>query len=187
NDGYTTRAFTEFGAPGLPTSFPATLAIVSSGKPTMPLHIRIYAGLLAKGATAVGDPQVLRELVSDVPADRVALLRITLEWSCIGNAYDKGADHYVESHCPEGTTCIAGSCPEWALDGASLPTFDAKSLFGTGECFDTVACLAGGTIAPLDMATCTIPRSSVGTNLNVALISADGHGICGSDGTCYVP
>jgi hypothetical protein len=189
NDDFTTRTFTEFGAKGLPTSFPATFAIVSSGKTGMPLHIRLYVGRLGKGDTAVGAPVVLRELVSDVPTNRLALLRLTLEWSCLGNTYDKGPpDHYVESLCPEGTTCLAGACTPWDVDVNALPTFDSAKLFGTNDCFDTVACLAGGRVVPLDMGSCTIPRpADVGAKINVGIISSDGHGICGTDGTCYVP
>jgi hypothetical protein len=191
NDGFSTRPFTEFGAQGLPLTFPATFALVSNGDPNLSLHLRIYAGLMmgGTGMTSVGDPRVLRELVSAVPTDRIALLRLRLEWSCVGNAYDKGGTlHYVESNCDEGTTCIAGSCTPWDVDAKTLPDFDRTQLFGTGACFDTVACLAGGSTVALDASSCAFPRpSSVGARFNVGIITSDGLGICGADGTCYVP
>lgn len=186
NDAFTSRLFTEFGTPGLPTSFPATFAIVSNGDPSLALHLRIYSGLVGTGSTAVGAPQHLREILTTVPTDRAVSLPVSLEWACLGNAYDKGPpDHYVESRCPEGTTCIAGSCADWAIDPGALEAFDRDSVFG-GGCFDTVPCLATGALVELDRERCTIPKPADLTQLNVGVVTADGRGVCGTDGTCYV-
>src|SRR5207249_1402243 len=109
----------------------------------------IYAGLAGMGETVVGAPQLLRELSSGVPVDRVALLRVHFEWACIGSAFDKGPpDHYVESHCDEGSTCIAGTCRLWDVDVNGLPAYDRTKLFD-GKCFDTVSCLSQGSDAAL--------------------------------------
>jgi hypothetical protein len=188
NDNFTTQKFTEFGAPDLPTTFPATFALVSDGDPKLDVHLRIYVGLAGKGVTPVGDPQILREFASVIPTDRAALLRIHLEWACIGNAYDKGPpDHYVESRCPEGSTCIAGTCVKWDVDSTTLPTYDSRAL-SSGACFDTIRCLSQGSTVAIDRMTCTMSRpSDLGPNTNIGIVSSDGHGICAPNGTCYVP
>jgi hypothetical protein len=142
--------------------------------------------------TAVGAPLVNREALVAIPRDRVALLRIHLEWSCVGTAgSDPAQPGYVSGLCPEGTTCIAGACVDWNVDSNKLPTYDEKQVFGggtaagDGACFDTSLCFASGAVAPVDAATCTVPLPKGGTP-NVALVSGDGRGIC-SGGACLVP
>ena len=186
NDGFVSRPFNEFGSPDLPTSFPATFAIVGNGDPTEKIHVRLYAGQ-NPGDTAVGDPKLLREVVTTIPDERIVAVRLRFEWSCFGGAYDKGApDHYVEAHCPEepvGTTCIAGTCTDWSIDSSALPDFDDAEVFG-GPCFDTIACLKNGAVQTLDEASCSIPKPAGITN--VGLVTADQLGICEEGGACWV-
>lgn len=193
NNNYT-ASFNEFGSAGLPHNFPATFAIVNDGSLGAPLHLRVYAGLQGAGLTRVGAPLILREVVTTLPTDRVVALRLRLEWACVGNAYDKGgADHYVESRCTEGTTCIAGSCVDWAIDSATLPTYSDAEVFGgggrsgDGHCFDTLGCFSSGAVESIDVATCSIAKPpGASPQLNVAIASSDGLGICDAD-VCFVP
>ncbi len=190
----------EFGQRSLPNSFPMTFAIVSNGDPTTKVQIRVAAGLstLPGGHSVVGMPLLLREVTTTIPVDRVALLRIHLEWVCIGFAKQNPApDTYVEGNCPvDGLTCLGGECVDFALDSATLPDYDDALVFGGGHagagdgtCFDALACFAGAQVVQPD-ANCTIAKPAGDpTRTNIALVSARCQGgICddGSD-TCLVP
>jgi hypothetical protein len=172
------------------TQFPATYAIISNGDPNALVHLRIFTGLGAVGQTSVGDPVNLSEADVVVPTDRLALLRVPITWLCAHQAYDKGgSDHYVENHCPEGTTCVGGQCIGWAVDSASLPAYSDGAVFGDGSCFDTLGCFATGTSVPLDPATCTIAAPPAGVGINVAIVSDKGQGgVCANGASeCLVP
>jgi hypothetical protein len=196
--------YSEFGQRGLPVSFPTTLAIVDhssgsgeAGSGTVLVRASIGVGGSAATAdggvpTAVGAPLVNREALVTIPRDRIALLRIHLEWQCIGTAgSDSTQTGYVSGLCPEGTTCIGGACVDWNVDSSTLPNYDEAQVFGggsaagDGKCFDTSGCFSSGMITQVDTTTCTIPLPKSGGTPNVALVSGDGHGIC-SDGTCLV-
>src|SRR6185503_10270202 len=87
---------------------------------------------------------------------------------------------------PEGSTCLAGACAEWTIDSSTLPTYDDGALFGA-RCFDTLGCLAMRVPAALDRASCSIAAPPVDrSRINVAIETADGHGVCGADGRCFV-
>ncbi len=189
------QIFTEFGQPGLPVSFPTTLAIVDhaaqggadGGADTV--LVRASIGVAGGASSPVGLPLVNREALTTIPRDHVGLLRIHLEWSCIGTA-DVDMTGYVAGLCPEGTTCIAGACVAWSVDSSTLPVYDERAVFGggtaagEGTCFDTSACFAAGAIAAPDNS-CTV-AAPPGDTPNVAIVTHDGRGIC-SGGVCLVP
>jgi hypothetical protein len=203
SEGVTPQEFgtiKEFGQRSQPNSFPMTFAVVSNGDPAKKVQIRVAAGLstIPGGHSNVGTPLLLREVTTTVPVDRVALLRIHLEWLCIGYAKQNPApDTYVEGNCPvDGLTCIAGECVDFALDSSTFPDYDDSLVFGGGHagagdgtCFDTLACFADAQVVTPD-AGCTIPMpSGDATRVNVGLVSprCDG-GICDdSSATCVVP
>ncbi len=184
--------FTEFGQPGLPLSFPTTLAIVEHSSPSGgadTVLVRASIGIAGGAASPVGSPLVNREAVTTIPRDRVGLLRLHLEWLCVGTA-DVDATGYVAGLCPEGTTCIGGQCVDWSVGSAALPAYEESAVFGggtaagDGACFDTSGCFAAGTLVAPD-ANCTIPAPATGEP-NVAIVTKDGRGIC-SGGACLVP
>jgi hypothetical protein len=184
----------ELGRPGLLT-FPTTLSIVTNDDPSTSVHIRVITGKASGGnETQVGKPRTLREVVANVPTNRVALLHLTLDWLCVGGAKAE-PDRYVEALCAEGLTCIAGACVDWSIDSASLPEFSEEAVFGggsrrgDGECFDTTACFAAGEMSDVRMDDCSVALpSGIGVNVALVLVPSEG-GICAdpAKGPCLVP
>jgi hypothetical protein len=162
---------------------PATFAIVAGSTPGQVVDVRILA-------RQNGTLRFLREAVTTVPSDHLAMLRMPVEWLCDGMVVDGASP---TSSCPQGQTCVAGACTMSTLNSAALPTFDAAQVFGGsatpgigGTCLDTVACFAGGYRAIPD-ASCTIPAPPAGKGTNVALVTPPGgDGICGPD-ACLIP
>jgi hypothetical protein len=183
----------EFGQRLQPVHFPSTLAILGNADPSTIVHIRVAAGIAAgAGGTAVGSPIILRELATTIPAEGVHLLRVRLEWLCIGSAKPE-PDGYIEGTCPEGSTCVAGDCVDWAIDSSKLPAYDERAVFGgggpkgNGACFDTLPCFEKASAAAVDLATCTIAKPTGGAGVNVAIVTAPGQGGLCARGTCLVP
>ena len=119
-----------------------------------------------------GVARTLRQVTTTVPTDRIATLRMPVQWLCDGLAQprtdaDGGAGYGLT--CPPDQTCQAGSCVDSTVPPATLPTYQAQSVFGggrapagkgtsTGTCFDTIACLVAGTVeAPDDQCTVAMP------------------------------
>ena len=139
-------------------------------------------------------------MTTTVPADRSASLRMPIQWLCDGTAqtvtetglHGETVDR-LQSTCPDGNTCIAGTCTPSMVPVQMLPDYKPQSVFGgateaaSGTCFDTVACMAGGMVVDPDRADCTIAKPTGVDGLNVALrVAADG--ICDDTGTtCFVP
>lgn len=187
-----TRVFREFGQPGQEAHFPATFALVANDAPETSLQLRIFTGKSGSGGNPdVGQPQNLFEAVTTIPSDRTAVLRVHLDWLCRASAKLE-TDLYVEGNCPEGTTCVAGTCRDWAVNTAALPTFTEQDVFGggtsrgDGQCFDTLACFDGGHTVALD-ADCTFPFNGDSLHLNVALAPPSGRGGICAGATCLVP
>ncbi len=168
---------------------PATIGVLAGANPADPVHIR----LLGRKA---GKLRVLREAITTVPADRVATLRMPIQWLCDGQATEDPANMNASaaSTCPQGQTCVAGSCKTAQVESAKLPTYDPKQIFGGapapgsgGQCLDTVGCFASGAGVAVDMATCSIARPAGGMGINVALVQGPkGAGICGP-AACLLP
>lgn len=179
------------GAGNEDSMIPATLTLVS-GSRRDPVTIRVSGQKRGKWRT-------YREATTTVPTDRSALLRMPVQWLCDGSAKavtfrDQSGVTQIRmlSACDEGNTCVAGKCKPSLIESPTLPDFEPKDVFGgssnpeTGACFDTIPCMAAGSVVEPD-ATCTIPKP-VGDNVNVALrVTSDG--ICdATTGTiCFVP
>lgn len=186
-----TKTFREFGQPGQEVHFPATYTIVSNGRPETRIQLRVVTGKTGPGGGPdVGLPQNLVEVITAVPTDRTAVLRVRLEWLC-RRSTKLEPDGYAEGACAEGSSCVAGKCQDWNVDVGALPNFVSSEVFGGGSeqgegaCFDTVACFSGARVVTLDAA-CSFSDSDA-EKLNVALVPAKGDGgICAGD-TCFVP
>lgn len=160
---------------------PGTLSIVEGESPE-PVTIRVIG---SKGP----EPRTLRELITTVPTDRSAHVRMPIQWLCDDRAMLEGNE--VVSTCGEGFTCAAGRCIEKVVPEPSLPDYTPEEVFGggataeEGSCFDTVGCMQSAEPVVPDV-DCTIQRPVEG-DVNVALRVTD-DGVCaGSGRPCFVP
>ena len=163
---------------------PATLGLIVGEDPARPVSIRILA-------LQQGKARMLREVVTTVPAQRVATLRIPIQWLCDGSVTEPTPGQY-SSTCPEGQTCLAGRCTEQKVEEATLPSYDPALIFGggtgtgDGACFDTEGCFAGTSLVTVDAKDCSVEKPASGA-ANLALIPRDRKaGICDAQ-RCYVP
>ncbi len=171
---------------------PATLTLVA-GDSSATATIRVLGW-------RNGAPRTLRQVTTTVPTDRLATLRMPVQWLCDGTAMpmsDADGGIGYESTCGAGETCQAGSCVTAKVDPSTLPTYQAQSVFGgsvapsgkgtsAGTCFDTISCLVSGTLEAPDNQ-CTVDMPSGGAGVNVGLRVAN-DGICDTTGTtCFVP
>jgi hypothetical protein len=171
---------------------PATLTLVAGPDPSVPATIQVIGW---KNGVA----RTIRQVVTTVPTDRAATLRMPVQWLCDGTTQTVAtADGGVayQSSCGPDATCKEGECVVSTVDSTTLTTYTPQIVFGggnapsagqttTGSCFDTLPCMLAGTIeTPDDQCTVDLPP---GGNVNVALRVA-GNGICDTTGTtCFVP
>lgn len=173
---------------------PATLGFLTPDDPSQPISIRVIA---YRG----DDVPLLRDVVTTIPEDRTATLQMPIQFLCNGSAEAerdetgaliKGPDGkpQVKSICPDGQTCVAGSCVAPAVDSGVLPDYEAGAVFGggsgkgDGSCFDTARCFDGATPLSLERGPDGACRAVVSGEINVALLT-QGGGICGAT-ACYV-
>jgi hypothetical protein len=177
----------ELGPNGL--LLPATLGLLAGTNAATPAVIRVYA---RKGGTT-GTVRVLREATVTVPEDRVAMLRLPIDWLCYDEVTVTSMGDVTDTKCPTpGQTCSGGQCVDDAIDAGSLTDFSPASVFGggtghgDGQCFDTLACFAQAVPAAVDTIACTIPKPS-SEPINVAMQIATGVGACETpSGPCLI-
>jgi hypothetical protein len=164
---------------------PATIGVVGGSNPSTVVTIRVIA-------YQQGTPRVLRQNVTTVPTSRIATLRMPIQWLCVGSAQELTPGQ-VTSICPDGQTCVEGTCQTDVIDSSTLPDYSAQDVYGggngggNGECFDTTGCWEGAVEVMVDPDTCTIPLPANPSNANVFLRTTT-SGICSSDGTlCLIP
>ena len=182
-------------------TIPATFALVAGKDPTTPVTLRVMGRQKQKTRT-------LREVITTVPSDRIATLRVPISWFCDGSAKDSASGN-VESTCEAGSTCVAGTCVSSKVDSTVLPGFTAETIFGgsvspaTGKCLDVQTCFRNATDVPnIDLASCSVRlATAVGAGMNFALRTTaetttrippaavkEGDGVCAEDKTnCLVP
>jgi len=160
------------------TELPATLAI-EPGSSDSPIQVRIFA------QRTDGEVVALSEAVTTVPRDRVAMLRMPIEWLSVGmvkpsqsssSAPDAGVQFPSETKfastvttCPKGQTPHAGLCETSTVDSSSLPNYTPGQVYGDGSgngdgaCFDTVKCFANATpVVVSDTQNCVVNRDGAG-------------------------
>jgi hypothetical protein len=170
---------------------PATLTLVS-GDRRDPVTIRVSGQKRGKWRT-------YREATTTVPTDRSALLRMPVQWLCDDSAKamtyrDQNGVTQIRmlSACEDGNTCVAGKCLPSLIHESTLPDYKPQDVFGgasepeRGQCFDTIPCMAAGSVVEPD-ADCTVKKPESGA-VNVAL-RVTNDGICDvTTGTvCFVP
>jgi hypothetical protein len=172
---------------------PGTITLVAGNDPSETVTVRAAGVKDLKWRT-------FRELTTTIPLDRVAELRMPIQWLCFDQVQtvstpdpSGGTLTRMLSTCDDGFTCKAGRCQPTMVDNTSLPTYTAPEVFGgsdnpnDGACYDTIACTEGGTVVTPDAA-CTIPNPH-SDQLNIGLRVAE-SGICdnSSENTlCFVP
>lgn len=167
--------FTKLGTADGQIHLPGTLGLVAPEKADDAVRVIVSA----RTGGDQGKVRIVRDIVTTVPAERVATLAVPIHFLCLGQGDDM--DGNAISTCPEGETCVAGTCSGNEVDPQNLPTYAEERVFGDGSCFDGTACWTEPAVADLDLATCSIPGAK---NINVAL-QTEGEGICGPVG-CFV-
>jgi hypothetical protein len=142
-------------------------------------------------AYSKGHAVIERTVVTPVPATHVGLLRLPLNYLCLGTTHEDGS-----STCGADQTCKQGLCASTFAADADLSDFDSPAARaaarsaaagGTAKCFDVLQCMGDATKATLD-ATCsfTVPPAGQQGRLNVAVkLPLGSSGICGA-GACWV-
>jgi hypothetical protein len=190
-----TRIFRSIGPETL--RFPFTFAIIQ-GTEGSKVQVRVITGISTSNETEIGTPLTVHEVSADVPTDRIALLRMHIDFLCAGTVRVRPG--VVDGICPADYSCAARLCTRANREQRELPDFDERAVFGgktaaegNGTCFDTVRCFSQGRMVPeseIDKEVCTIPRPASGENVSVALVTNAGRGqpkgICGAV-ACYVP
>ncbi|WP_437986300.1 hypothetical protein [Sorangium sp. So ce117] len=181
---------------------PATLGFLTPDDPSQALRVRVIASRGGKDGV-----RLLREVLTTVPEGRTATLHMPIQFLCDGSAEverdaqgnalrDAEGNVLVKNSCPEGQSCVAGSCVPREVDSRELPDYEAVAVFGGGAgdgdglCFDTLRCFAAAASAPVDLeafaADGTVCRAAAPSgDVNVALLT-QGGGICG-ESACFVP
>ncbi|WP_438032366.1 hypothetical protein [Sorangium sp. So ce204] len=157
---------------------PSTLALVAGADAAQPAMIQVTAW---KGSW----PRVVREVATTVPGDRVAMLRLPVQWLC---SNDRAQGEEAMHNCEPGKTCINGECvtvapvaPESLDDYAPERVFGGNASPAHGRCFDVAECFERSEPRAVDLGTCTLTAEDA---VNIAL-STETDGICGPSG-CFV-
>lgn len=169
---------------------PGTLGLLAPEDPSD--AVRIAVGV-RNGAS--GPVRVVREAVTTIPKERVAMLNLPIQFLCKQEEIPFNNDNKLQSECGEGKTCIAGRCEDNVIDSSTLPNWDPAQVFGgskdpaKGTCFDVQTCFAEAELiddTKLDLENCTFPvPASIGAqSLNLAL-GVESDGICNGRG-CFV-
>jgi hypothetical protein len=170
---------------------PSTLGLVVSDDPSESVAIRV-PGLRA------GQARTLNKTITTIPEDRVAMLRVPIQWLCDGQVEQEDDDLYT-STCPdddegEQQACIAGECKPVFVASSTLPNFDPELVFGGakagaegGACFPTEDCFDRGfEVVPETDCSVNLPLTDDETPSFALVTESDGMCSAASD-TCYVP
>jgi formylglycine-generating enzyme len=171
--------------PDGPVSLPSTLAIVEPDQQGAQVRIRVIA--FQTQASGSANARVLRDVVTTVPHQRTALLRVPLDFLDDGSGTGQLQAQYVPSPngAPEGDTAfdptkiasrcdftkgltsINGVCASDTVDSSTLPAYEMSEVYGDGglqangaptSCFEVASCFSGATpVMSLDAQTCSFP------------------------------
>ncbi len=163
---------------------PATLAV--AGDPGTSVEVRVLG---FRGSEA----RTLNKVITTIPDQRIALLRVPIQWLCEGYVRDVGLDTY-ETTCSGDNACIGGECKPVAQNSQSMPDYSPAAVFGgstrqggNGKCFSTETCMDSGFDVQPNMSDCSVDVMAGAAQLNFAVRTPmGGDGICSSN-NCYVP
>ncbi len=171
---------------------PATLAIVEGEQKNLPVTVRVT------GLDKDQQPQVIRQAVSTVPTERIALMHMPIQFLCMqkvtATSDVDGTENYDDECTSKDQTCILGDCVPDEIDVSTLPSYAGDLVFGGvefpglsgGQCLDVLGCFAQGATVTPD-ANCSVPLPGGSEeNVNVGLVlPLNGKGICGTE-ACIV-
>ncbi len=173
-------------APGGMAKFPATLTLLrGTGEP---LQIRAVG---YKDGAAIA----MRQVVTTLPADRVAVLPLELNWldKPLVTGTTTESVRSVTSSCGALEAPVAGTCSSFTLDSDSLAPYAATAIVpsDSAAAVDCDTCFAGGQVVTVDKTSCTFsPPAGVAdaTAINVVFQLAAGHtaGWCNGS-SCIIP
>jgi hypothetical protein len=179
---------------------PGTLAVVAGEREAPTVQVRVI-GIRQRSSSALVEARTFSKVVTTVPRNRIATLRVPVQWLCEGSAIEVASETY-ESNCDSvggvERACVAGECKDVRVDEATLPSYSAPDVYGgglgpddfQGACFPTVECFRGGfDVTPNPDCTVRVAVPPTGA-LNFAIKLPPGSdGICDEqgDGACYVP
>jgi alpha-tubulin suppressor-like RCC1 family protein len=190
-------------------TLPSTLAVVEPDQAGAQVRIRVTAFKTNAGGSA--DAKVLRDVLTTVPHQRVALLSLPLDFVDDGSGSGNLPGMLVPGDAPEGITSfdptqltsacdftnkqqtmIVGVCASAVIDSSTLPTYDPSQVFGDGgpsSCFPADTCFANAmTVAGTQGSSCSfaVPSGVDPATLNVGFVT-NATGACLPSGECYVP
>lgn len=139
----------------------------------------------------------VREVVTTVPANRIAALPIELQWFCDGKVepYSRPQNASVNSDeisssCLSGQTCIDGACVDATIDSDTLEDFDFDKIYRAPDadppCFNVPECFASASQVVVRQSDCSIDAPEGGQGVNVA-IETTGDGFCATNNRCFIP
>ena len=128
------------------TTLPTTFSIAAGAGPDQVAHIYLTAYLNTK-------PVVLREVVVQVPTDRVAQLELILAQSCYGQV--NVVNGQAQPACSAGESCqpATGACGSSIVDPSTLPPYvpGAQPDAAVGDFDATIADAGAPDVAPIDV------------------------------------
>ena len=176
---------------------PGTVAVVEGSKPAEVVQVEVVG---IRNLKAKPEARVFAKITTTVPRERIALLRVPIQWLCDKTAVDDGSEEYLSTCAPENgdeTSCVAGTCVSTSVAEQALPSYVPAQVYGGGNsasdplarCFDVTACFAEAQALEPD-ADCTLSLPDDGKPLNFALQPAANDGICDPQdrlAPCFVP
>jgi len=153
----------------------------------------VQVTLLAKKDTKT---RVVSSATTTIPADRIALLRMPIDWLCTLRVTDEG-DGTLANDCSDTETCVAGRCQPAAVPEPTLPTYEPGDVFGgglgddtSGTCFPTDQAFGAGrgvvVTSDIDLTTCRFKLDDNGDTSNFALRVRKGDGLCIEPDLCLI-
>lgn len=147
-------------------SFPATLAVLPGEREAPRVRIRVVAfrAPIVDGVAVDAEAEaiVLRNVVTTIPLDRVALLQIPILFASQGGASGTLASVNATDLATVRSTCavqeqsnIAGRCVDATIDSSSLPDYTGMASVDGGRCFPVAACFAGPVRIAVDTSDCS--------------------------------
>jgi hypothetical protein len=169
--------FTKLGTTDGQIHLPGTLGLLAPDKADAAITVMVSA----RTGGDHGKVRVVREITTTVPQERVVTMPLPIEFLCDGQATTDDSDHPL-STCPDGETCVAGTCQTKKVDSSKLHTYTEGDVYGDGSCFDGAQCWTEPVVADLDANDCSIGAPPAGANV---ALQTEGAGICGPVG-CFV-
>jgi len=173
--------------------------LLGSGRLLMPAEFRLKpignsnpVVIRAIGYKA-GVARIERSVVTSIPSDFLAMVRLPLTYLCAGTARDDDT-----STCGDEQTCKVGLCESAVVNVSTLPEYMPGPWSGAesgkrdpsiNDCFDVLTCFTKAFRVDVDKETCTFPIDNDDpNNISVGIKLPQGSdGICGGGtGACWI-